>query len=287
MTDILLTVIIILLILLIWIMLYDTNRFVVIHKKYESDKIQKDFRAVILADLHNKSYGKFNASLLEAIRYEKPDFVFVAGDMITATPGHSMERVLHFMKQLTKEYPVFYANGNHEHRLELYPKTYGNMAETLKKAFEEMGLKRLVNDNRLLKEYGVKIYGLQIDKEYYRRFQTISMDKAYLVNTLGKPDARYYNILLAHNPDYFEAYADWGADIVFSGHVHGGVVRMPFWGKGVLSPACKLFPRYDGGEYQIHNSHMLLSRGLGVHTIPIRLFNPGELIVADFSGKRK
>jgi len=27
---------------------------------------------------------------------------------------------------------------------------------------------------------------------------------------------------------------------------------------------------------------MLLSRGLGVHTIPVRLFNPGELLVVDF-----
>jgi len=84
--------------------------------------------------------------------------------------------------------------------------------------------------------------------------------------------------LIAHDPDYFPKYADWGADLVLSGHVHGGMVRVPFWGKGVVSPNVRLFPKYDGGEFTIGKSRMLLSRGLGMHTIPIRLFNPGEIL---------
>ena len=104
------------------------------------------------------------------------------------------------------------------------------------------------------------------------------MDAAYLKRLLGKPSAGEYNILIAHNPDYFPAYAEWGADLVLSGHVHGGIMRLPLLG-GVLSPALRLFPKYDGGLFQEGGSTMILGRGLGSHTIPIRIFNPGELIV--------
>ena len=75
------------------------------------------------------------------------------------------------------------------------------------------------------------------------------MDAAYLKRLLGKPSAGEYNILIAHNPDYFPAYAEWGADLVLSGHVHGGIMRLPLLG-GVLSPALRLFPKYDGGLFQ-------------------------------------
>ena len=73
-----------------------------------------------------------------------------------------------------------------------------------------------------------------------------------------------------------------GADLTVSGHVHGGIIRVPLWGKGVASPNIRLFPKYDGGLFFEKGKTMLLSRGLGIHTIPFRLFNPGELWVVDF-----
>ena len=102
-----------------------------------------------------------------------------------------------------------------------------------------------------------------------------------LIQTLGEPCAEKYTVLLAHNPDFFPVYAEWGADLVLSGHVHGGMVRIPGW-KGVVSPNIRFFPKYDGGKFEEGKSTMILSRGLGMHTIPVRLFNPGELIVIDF-----
>ena len=137
------------------------------------------------------------------------------------------------------------------------------------------------------------------------------MDSAYLDQELGKVDPDYFNILIAHNPDYFPKYAVWGADLVLSGHVHGGIVQIPFWHRGCASPNIRLFPWYDSGIFAMDkqdsqametdhrkwprgnrlkdingdfrkNSLMYLNRGLGMHTIPIRLFNPGELVVIDF-----
>ena len=114
--------------------------------------------------------------------------------------------------------------------------------------------------------------------DYYKKLRKSVMKVSYLNSLLGRPCADEYNILLAHNPDYFQAYAGWGADLVLSGHVHGGIMRLPVLG-GVLSPALRLFPRYDGGLYEEGKSKMVLGRGLGTHTLPIRVFNPGELIV--------
>lgn len=97
---------------------------------------------------------------------------------------------------------------------------------------------------------------------------------------LGRPDPEKFSLLIAHNPDFFETYADWGADLVVSGHVHGGLMRLPVLG-GVISPAIRLFPAYDGGEFRKGKAAMILGRGLGTHTLPIRIFNPGELVVID------
>ena len=183
-----------------------------------------------------------------------------------------------FLTELAKKYPVYYGNGNHEHRLKLYPENYGDMAGRYEEALTKIGIHRLVNEHKDLPEYGIRIYGSEIDRLYYKRFGIQPMNPEYLPGLLGQPSEAYFNILIAHDPDYFPKYADWGADLVLSGHVHGGMVRVPFWGKGVVSPNVRLFPKYDGGEFTIGKSRMLLSRGLGMHTIPIRLFNPGEIL---------
>ncbi|MDO7206165.1 hypothetical protein Q5M85_20820 [Paraclostridium bifermentans] len=48
--------------------------------------------------------------------------------------------------------------------------------------------------------------------------------------------------MLAHTPFFFEDYSDYGADLVLSGHVHGGIIRLPLLG-GVLSPNREFFPK--------------------------------------------
>lgn len=280
--DILITIVGILVLVCLWILLYDTNRFVVVKHRFADERIRKKCRAVVLADLHNKCYGKENEKLITAIREQTPDFILVTGDILTAKPGKSLDIAIHLMKELAKDYPIYYGNGNHEHRLKLYPEKYGEMAQEYEKALGELGIQRLVNANVSLEEYGLTIYGSEIDRFYYKRFGVQSMDAGYLPSILGQPKKENYNVLLAHNPDYFPQYADWGADLVLSGHVHGGMVRVPIIGKGVVSPNIRLFPKYDGGRFEQEKSVMVLSRGLGMHTIPVRIFNPGELLVIDF-----
>lgn len=282
MADVMITLLVIFCILIIWVMLYDSNRFVVRRLELCDRRIKKPVRAVVLADLHNKCYGKKNRILLEAIREQKPDVILIAGDILTARPGRSLDPAIHLLRELAKEFPVYYGNGNHEHRLKLYPQIYGSMAEEYGQALQDMGIQPLANSHVKLEDSGITVYGVEISKKYYRRFEKNRMEGEYLEQILGTKNNDCYTVLLAHNPDYFPEYAQWGADLTVSGHVHGGVIRVPFLGRGVISPSLRLFPKYDGGIFKEDRSVMLLSRGLGMHTIPIRLFNPGELWVVDF-----
>lgn len=280
--DILITIIGIGAVLLLWVVLFDSNRFVIKRYSAADRRIKKKCRAVVLADLHNKKYGKDNQVLLNAVRAQQPDFILIAGDILTAKKRASMEPALGILKELSKDYPIYYGNGNHEHRLKLYPEVYGNMGDIYARRLKELGIEPLVNRHVNLSEYGIVIYGAEIDKYFYKRFRTGKMPPEYLEEILGKASKEMYTVLLAHNPDYFPQYAAWGADLVLSGHVHGGVARVPLWGKGVLSPAMRFFPKYDGGIFEHEGSGMVLSRGLGTHTIPVRVFNPAELWVVDF-----
>ncbi len=283
MTDVLITLLGIVCILLMWVTLYDSNRFVVRRLELCDRRIKKPLRAVVLADLHNKRYGKKNEILLAAIREQNPDIILIAGDILTARPGRTMETAIHLLRELAGEFAVYYGNGNHEQRLKLYPQTYGDMAEKYGQALRDMGVAPLVNGYVALEECGITVYGAEISKKYYKRFQEKRMEEGYMRKLLGTPDNSRYTVLLAHNPDYFQDYARWGADLTVAGHIHGGVIRVPFWGRGVISPSLRLFPKYDGGIFREGRAVMLLSRGLGMHTIPVRLFNPGELWVIDFA----
>mgnify|MGYP000043407660 FL=1 len=283
MLNMIVTVLGILVLAVLWVALYDSNRFVLRKLEISDPRIRRQARAVVIADLHNKQYGRDNESLLCAIREQKPDFILIAGDILTASPGKTMKPALHFLRALAEEYPVYYGNGNHEHRLKLYPETYGGMAQEYAEGLREIGIEPLVNSHVSLAELGVTVYGAEIDRKYYRRFQIPDMEDDYLSKILGQADSSVYTVLLAHNPDYFPQYAGWGADLTVSGHVHGGVARVPLWGRGVISPGMLPFPKYDGGIFREGKAVMLLSRGLGMHTIPIRIFNPGELWVVDFS----
>lgn len=256
----------------------DMNRFVVREYTFTSDKISKEGTFVFLSDLHDKSYGKNNVKLLNAIKDVKPDVLLVGGDMIVASPGEENGKAKAFMQALAGEYTVYHGMGNHEYRSDFYREKYENMYDEYSKPLTDKGVVFLRNDNVYLEEYNIRIRGAEIDRKYYKRFVVRHMDADYLEEILGKSDEKSYEILLAHNPDYFKQYAAYGADLTLAGHVHGGIIRMPFIG-GIASPAVRFFPRYNGGLYRRENAAMIVSCGLGTHTLPMRIFNPAELIV--------
>lgn len=256
----------------------DLNRFVVRTRKVVSDKIKKPVTLVFLSDLHNQCYGKENKKLLRAIAKQAPDFVVCGGDMIIGQPGRENGNAVRFMDEIARNYTCFYALGNHEYRTAVFPDTYGKMYEEYTTPLKEKGVVFLHNEGVFLEEYNLEIKGLEIDKHFYKKFTVVPMEDNYVEDTLGKKNEECFTLLLAHNPDYFPKYEKYGAELTLSGHLHGGLVRFPFCG-GIASPAVRFFPRYNGGMYRRNGKTMIVSCGLGTHTLPVRIFNPGELTV--------
>jgi len=264
-------------------MYYDCHRFVTVEYEIGSPKIAKEHTFVLLADLHNKSYGEQNEKLIAKIEELAPDGILVAGDMLTAFEKKDRHHVaMDLMQKLGERYSVYYGMGNHEQRIGIERGESGNLYGAYMEGLHRSGIEPLINEKVDLPSANINICGLQIDRCYYRKFLRPPMAETYLPGLLGAPQKDKFQILIAHDPEYFEEYAEWGADLVVSGHMHGGLMRLPFLG-GVISPRLTLFPHYDGGRFEKDGSVMILSRGLGTHTLPIRIFDPGELAVIHLS----
>lgn len=267
-------------IFLIVVMIRDSNRFVSVQYQIRDPRIRKTLRFVLLADLHNKSYGEENEKLLSAIADAEPDIILSAGDLMTSVPEKSMEAAEHLVEQLAARYPVYYGNGNHEYRIYHEEEKYGGMGKEYRSVLERCNVRLLENETAQLPLYGVRIAGLDLSREHYKKFKESELPPSEINALLGACNGDGFTVLIAHNPAFFESYAAWGADLTLSGHVHGGVMRLPFLG-GVLSTSFRLFPKYDGGLFKMGRKTMVVSRGLGSHTIPIRVFNPAELVIID------
>ena len=260
--------------------------FQTVHYHLKSKKIKSDVTIVMLADLHNQLYGENSEILLGEIGKLSPDFVCLAGDMLIGHTKIPYEAGQKTVIELVKRYPVFYGLGNHESRMKHDTDIYGTLYEEYMSPIEKQGAKILVNDQAefCVGDNKFCIYGYDLPKKYFEKFNRYVFGEKQVEEGLGKCDLSddCYSILLAHNPVYFKQYAAWGADLTLSGHLHGGIIRLPLIG-GVITPQAKLFPRYSAGNYTIGEKEMIVSRGLGTHTIPIRFNNKPELSVIHLS----
>ena len=258
----------------------DGNRFVVAKQQFVLPNLRKNCRFVMVSDLHNKVYGKDNDKVIREIEQANPDFILIVGDLVTSHQDEPVDTGIQFVNALSGKYRIYYSPGNHESKLKYRADYYGDMYNRLMKGIQHENVKILSDETISLEEYGIALTGFELGLEYFKRFKKRPMPLDYMNRKLGKPLKEYCNILMAHNPEYFEEYAKWGADLVLSGHVHGGIMRLPLVG-GVISPAYTLFPKYDGGIFHSGKTTMLLGRGMGSHTIQLRFFNPAELYVVD------
>ena len=235
-------------------------------------------RFVFLTDLHSVDIGGENRFLLTEIRKFHPDLVLCGGDMIVGKPDQDPKTALHLMAEIRKEYPVIHALGNHEYRGKIYPDVYGSLYEDYHKGLEKLGVILLDNEKVSLTFSGfpVTVYGLTISREYYQRFSRRRLPSAVISELLGEPEREGLSVLLAHNPQHMQAYFDWGADLTLCGHYHGGIIRV---GKhrGLISPDFRLFPREAAGLFEKNGRQVIVSAGLGEHTLPLRIHNPREL----------
>ena len=246
--------------------------------------IKREKKIIFLSDLHNRMYGEENERLLESIRNQHPDLILIGGDMLVRKDGNSYDKTVHFLAKLPGICPVYCANGNHEQKLKELPDKYEQSYEEYKKALTASGIHMLENASETVKldEVPVKLSGLEIPLGAYARFGKKELSLKEITDRIGA-HGDDYQILLAHHPGYMKEYLAYGADLILGGHYHGCVVQLP-WIGGVISTNFTLFPKYSGGIYQEGEQTAVVSRGLGTHSVPLRLWNWPELIVLELSG---
>jgi predicted MPP superfamily phosphohydrolase len=297
MLKILLIILILLAIFFVIVMIIDDHRFITREYTVTSGRIRQEHTFVFLTDMHGNIYGEDNAPVMEAIRQAHPEAVLIGGDMITASrarEGRSewYRPFLSLMHRVTAVCPVFCVNGNHEIKVDdpLFAEDYGGAYEEYDAALRAEGIYTVRNNSMTIGELSgeahrdnIRIYGMETEDELYRKFRRRRIDTDYVTAKLGTPDRAVFNIVVTHHPKDFDACAEWGCDLCVSGHIHGGLMRLPGIG-GVVSPDPAFFPKYSGGRYEHlcadgRNAVLVLSCGLGAHSMPFRIFNPGEVSV--------
>ncbi|MBO5142302.1 MAG: metallophosphoesterase [Clostridia bacterium] len=250
----------------------DNNVLTTTYISFTDTELPENFsgtKILQISDLHNKSYGKNNEVLIKEIEKINPEYIFLTGDMVS-NKDVDFTPFFNLVSILGNKYKCFYIIGNHE--MDLTNRERNNICDTLKsynvKVLDNEMVELVKNDEQ------INLYGMWYNPKFYieEEFYLENMEKIMGNSKTG------FNILLTHNPDDFEIYADWGADLIFSGHVHGGMVRLPIVG-GVISPNRFLFPKYDAGLYKYNNSSLIVSRGLSRGTTGLRVFNQPELVV--------
>ncbi len=262
------------------------------HYEIQSSKLPKGFdgcRIVFLTDLHSNLYGKDNEKLIEKIEAINPDYIMCTGDMIVGKRDCDIHVALQLFKTLCRKWEIFYSLGNHEQKLLTYIQSGDTAFYEYIGGLKRLGIHVLDNETCSLKrgQDEIHITGITIDYKYHCKvWKRVKMEASYMREVAGNPDKTRYQLLLAHNPEHLKAYARWGADLVLSGHIHGGIMILPKIG-GVIAPSYELFPKYDFGRFKEKNCEMVLSRGLGTHTIHLRLFNNPEIAVITLKALQK
>ena len=201
--------------------------------------------------------------------------IVITGDLIDRR-STNIEIAEKFIQAVVKIAPTYYVSGNHEQLSDVY--------NTLKRKLQVLNVNVMDNAYEVINKNGSRIGllgvadpAVQQSEESYLLDNSTSYVEAELKDLLDDIDTSF-NILLSHRPELFNLYRDLQADLVFSGHAHGGQIRMPFIG-GLAAPNQGLFPKYTAGVYSSGATSMVVSRGLGNSIFPLRVFNRPELVV--------
>ena len=245
---------------------WDNNTIAVHEETIYAENLPAEFdglRIAHLSDLHGKEFGENNSLLIEQVANARPDVIFITGDLIDQESQY--ERLGVLMDGLTAIAPTYYVTGNHEWAVRKVPE--------LKTLLREHNVQVLSDEYELWNRGDATLAIAGVDDPNGPADQKTGPELRGEINA-------DFTLLLSHR-DTVEEYASWGYDVVFCGHGHGGIFRIPIIDRGLISTNRTLFPKYDGGIYEIGNGvFCCVSRGLGSNTVPIhafRLFNRPDL----------
>ena len=224
---------------------------------YEADLgLDKELTIVQVSDLHNQIFGIGESKLLKLIEDQDPDMIVITGDIVDKTHT-SYAIALSFIKGAVGIAPVYYVTGNHEVWLD------GPKMDSFQEQIRSLGV--VILDDTYIETSEYILAGIA----------DASLDSfsAYPPFDDGK-----LVIMLAHEPQYHTLYQSLGADLVLTGHYHGGQIIIPGHG-GVISPEFEWFPDLYQGIHTFNGMDLVVSRGLGNSIAPVRINNYPELVV--------
>lgn len=247
-----------------------------------SEKLPKEFdgfRILQISDLHNCAYSKNNRRLIELAKNEKPDIIAITGDMIDSRKTKP-EVALSLAKELIKIAPCYYVTGNHEARLKEKAESFISQLTKAGVTYLDNKAEKLIKQGKEILLLGVKDPFHYWTKEHFDRQEIM---RGNLMGITSK-DESDFRILLSHRPELFDVYTEFSIDVALTGHAHGGQIRLPFIG-GLFAPCQGFSPEYTSGHHTKKNTNLIVSRGLGNSSFPLRIFNPPEAVIVKLKHK--
>ncbi len=241
---------------------------------FEKLKEQPNIKLCLITDLHNNK--KNITKIRKKIETFSPELILLAGDMVDKHKEKN-NYAQQFIIELSKIAPVCYSVGNHEEKLR---NEHKEAWEHYLQQFQNK-IHFLNNEGQyVLEKRNIFVSGLSLPKIFYKK-GSLYTNAEQLPKFFIPKDC--FHIMLAHNPEYSNLYKKYEADLILSGHLHGGLIRLP-WIGGLVSPRLR-FSGCDAGLVSLEKEKKLfISRGLGSHTIPLRFFNRVEINFLVLSG---
>lgn len=229
-----------------------------------------------ISDFHNTNSKRIKRTLVKKLERNTPDIIVITGDLIDSRRTN-VECAKEFIQSIKHIAPIYYVLGNHESRLE-------NITE-YEQIIKNAGAIVLRNEVVKLNKHDEHIQLIGVDDPYFyvceKEYDKIKDEEVKTklherLQYLAK-EKNIFTILLIHRPEYLRIYSKHKVDLVFTGHAHGGQIRLPFVG-GVIAPGQGFFPKYTKGVQLIEDTKTVISRGVGNSGFPFRINNRPELI---------